>query len=187
MSVFGISSWYLLNLHYLNLWQVLSAMQANFQLLPRDSAITGGLQLPFTQCQTPANIVSIKCHQSANVTKTEWSQKRKCHQNANVTKMQMSQKLKFHQTQMSPNRKCPKTQNSPILIYHKNWNLPNRSCTTRSPGLVHINPNGLPDHGLSDSRLAFVDDLHQLLDLLCLIHVLGFNQSAESPIPVYSK
>ena len=34
-------------------------MQANFQLLTRGSAIIGGLQLPFTQCQTPNNIV---CH-----------------------------------------------------------------------------------------------------------------------------
>ena len=32
-------------------------MQANFQLLTRDSAIAGGLQLAFTQCQTPDNIV----------------------------------------------------------------------------------------------------------------------------------
>ena len=33
-------------------------MQANFQLLTRDSNITGGLQLPFTHCQTADNIVS---------------------------------------------------------------------------------------------------------------------------------
>ena len=33
--------------------------------------------------------------------------------------------------------------------------LPNGSGTTRSPGLVHINPNGLPGHGLSDSRVVF--------------------------------
>ena len=32
-------------------------MQANFLLLIRDSAIAGGLTLPFTQCQTPDNIV----------------------------------------------------------------------------------------------------------------------------------
>ena len=32
-------------------------MQANFQLLTRDSALGGGLQLPFTYCQTPDNIM----------------------------------------------------------------------------------------------------------------------------------
>ena len=35
-------------------------MQANFLLLIRDSAIAGGLQLPFTQCQMPDNIVMYK-------------------------------------------------------------------------------------------------------------------------------
>ena len=33
-------------------------MQANFQLLTRDSALAGGLQIPFTQSQTPDNIVA---------------------------------------------------------------------------------------------------------------------------------
>ena len=67
-----------------------------------------------------------KCHQNTNVTETKISTKHKCHPNTNDTK----------------------------LKYRKNRNLPNGSGTTRSPGLVHINQNGLPGHGLCDSRLV---------------------------------
>ena len=50
-------------------------MQANFLLLIRDSAIAGGLQLPFTQCQTPDNIVGYKVkviRQSSVITGQCW-------------------------------------------------------------------------------------------------------------------
>ena len=61
------------------------------------------------------------------------SLKGQCHQNANVTKTQISPlELTF------------------IFLY-----LPNGSVKNRSPDLVHINPNGLPGHGFSDSRLVY--------------------------------
>ena len=57
----------------------------------------------------------------------------KCHQSANVTR----------------------TQISPLGLTFVFLYLPNRNGTTRPPGLVHMNPNGLPGHGLSDYRLVF--------------------------------
>ena len=119
-----------------------------------------------------------KCHQQLNVIKTLMSPECKCHQNANVTKTQMSPKRKCHQNENIPNHKCPqnanatKTQIRPKNKCHQKANvtttqispldltflflyLPNGSGKTRSPDLVHINPNGLPGHGLSDSRLVY--------------------------------
>ena len=61
--------------------------------------------------------------------------KGQCHQNANVTK-----------TQISPLELT--------FVY-----LPNGSGKNRSPDLITINPNGLPGHGLSYSRLV----LHSIL------------------------
>ena len=63
------------------------------------------------------------------------SPKGQCHQNANVTK-----------TQISPLELT--------FVY-----LPNGSGKNRSPDLITINPNGLPGHGLSYSRLV----LHSIL------------------------
>ena len=103
-----------------------------------------------------------KFHQNANVTETKISAKRKCHQNANIIKTQMSLKGKCHQieivtkTQMSHKKLC--NQNAIVIkiqmspkpkCCHLNW-----YGTTRPPGLDHINPNGLPGHCLSDSRLV---------------------------------
>ena len=128
----------------------------------------------------------IKWHQNANVTKMQMSSKSKCHQNANVTKTQMSPKCKYPKTQMSPKLKChqiannTKTQMSPKGQCHQNANvtkmqispleltfvflyLSNGSGKTRSPDLVHINPNWLPGHGLSDSRLVFVSTYYSLI------------------------
>ena len=62
----------------------------------------------------------LKCHKKLNVSKTQFSPKslsikHKCHQNTTFT-----------------------TWINPCFFY-----LPNGSGSTRSPGLVHINPNGL--------------------------------------------
>ena len=92
-----------------------------------------------------------KCHQNSNVKKL------KHHQNTNFIKMQKSQNPNVTKTQMSPKPKChqntnvPKTQVSPKRKCHQNINfttctnlclhyLQNQSCTTRSPGIFHINP-----------------------------------------------
>ena len=118
-----------------------------------------------------------KFHQNASVIKIQMLPKSKCHQNANVTKMQMSQITNVTKTQMSPKRKkipkpkchrntnvtnrpmspkreCHQNSNSPLELPFVFLYLPNGSGKTRSPDEVHINPNGLPGHGLSDSRLV---------------------------------
>ena len=109
------------------------------------------------KCICPHNIIVIptkmspklKYHKKASVIKTEMSPKCRFHQTANtkVTKTQMSLKCKCHQKANIWKRNFHQTSNI-------NWNLPNVSDTTRSPGQVHIIPNGLPGHGLSDSRLV---------------------------------
>ena len=91
-----------------------------------------------------------KCHQKANVIKLEMSPKLKCHHNSNVIKTQLSPKHKFHQ-----NANVIKTQISPLGLTYAFINLLNGSGTTRYPGIVLISPNGLPGHGLSDSRLVY--------------------------------
>ena len=79
-----------------------------------------------------------KCHQILNVTKTQMLRKLQCNQNAIVTK-----------TQMFPKRKCYQNAN------FTTWtNLCQMGLA--QPGPVHINPNGLPGHGLSDSRLVLI-------------------------------
>ena len=80
------------------------------------------------------NIPKHKCNQNANNTETQMSPKQKCHQKANVTKMLIS----------------------PIELIFVFLYLPNELGKIRSPDLVHINPNGLPGRGLSDSRLVIV-------------------------------
>ena len=106
----------------------------------------------------------LKCHQSANVIKTEmspirkWhrnaivtetkiSPKHKCHQNANATKIQMSQTCKCHQNENENHNGQQKSN------MKRKKNLPKGSTTTRSPYLVHINLNKLPGHGSSDPDL----------------------------------
>ena len=51
-------------------------------------------------------------------------------------------------------------QISPLGLTFVFLYLPNWTGTTRPPGLVHINPHGLPGPGLSDSRLAIT--IHML-------------------------
>ena len=108
---------------------------------------------------------NLKCHQNQNVTKTQLSPKRKCHQkknfiklvyqklkchkNSNVTKRQLSLKRKCHQ-----NKKCYKYANfttgtNLCLHLSSTWD-----GTTKCPSLVHMDQNGLPCHGLSDSRVV---------------------------------
>ena len=88
------------------------------------------------------------------------SLKGKCHQIEIFTKTQMSQKIKLNKKQLSPKCTChqnpnvTKTQISPLVQTFVFLYLPNRTGTTSPPGLVHINPNGLPGHDLSDSRLV---------------------------------
>ena len=85
-----------------------------------------------------------QCHHNANNTTTKMSPKRKCHQKANVTKIKRLLKWKCH-------------QNANFITWTFVFpNLPNGSGKTKSPDLFHINSNGLPCHGLSDSRLVCV-------------------------------
>ena len=119
------------------------------------------------KCNCPKTQMSPKrkCHLKAIVTKMQVSPRRKCHKKANVIKLKMSPKLKCHKNsyvtkkQMSPKRKChqnanvTKTQFSPLGLTFAFIYLPYGSGTTRCPGLVHNNPNGLPAHCLSDSRV----------------------------------
>ena len=87
---------------------------------------------PKCKCPKTQMSLKLKCPHNANNTRTQMSPKGQCHQNANVTKVQISPlELTF------------------VFLY-----LPNGSGKTRSPDLVHINPNGLP--GLSESRRVCV-------------------------------
>ena len=85
--------------------------------------------------------------QNKNFTTTQIIQKCKFHQNANVTKRPMSPRGQCHQ-----NANITKTQISPLELTFVFLHLPNGFGKIRSPDLVHINPNGLQGHGLSDSR-----------------------------------
>ena len=105
-------------------------------------------------------LLKMKCHQNANVAKRKMSQKLKVHQDTNVTKTQISTKRKCHQIAnvfkmpVSKKTNIPKTQISQKLKAYK-------LVRHDQSSLVHINPNGLPGHGLSDSRLVlFVIPLH---------------------------
>ena len=75
------------------------------------------------------------------------SPKQKCHQKANVTKMLIS----------------------PIELIFVFLYLPNELGKIRSPDLVHINPNGLPGHGLSDSTPDLFINVKLLPDVVFLI------------------
>ena len=113
------------------------------------------------------NFPNHKCHQNANVTKSPIIPKRKCRRNANVAETQMSPKGQCHQ-----NANITKTQISPlepsfVFLYLG-------SGKTRSTDLVHINANGLPGHGLSDSRLVLSScnpNLNGILNCYILGHL----------------
>ena len=97
------------------------------------------------KCDLNAIVTKTQCHQNTNITKRQMSSNWKCDKNSNVIK-----------THLSPNHKCYQVQISPLGLISAYFYLPNGVGTTRCPGLVHIYPNGLPGHGLSDSRVVVI-------------------------------